>query len=315
MKVAIRKTLARIFREDLGLKIGSLVAAIALFSLVHGAEQAQKAIYVDLITRVPDASSGRMLVSDLPVRVRLTVTGSRARLAQVRQDTVPPVQLDLRDTTRRQYEFSAADFELPLGVSVTEVDPAAVALEWAPRRERWLRIRPRLRGSTREGLTLSEQVVVEPESVLLVGPGDEVRGIDQADTTEIDLSTLSAGTNVRRVRLARPPEHTYFEEDGMITVTLVGVPERAERTLTRLDVAAVGAPVRGLRPTRVTVTLFGPPAVVQAIDPEQVVPFVDATPVARTRAPGLARVQVRGLPEGVEARRIAPPEVLVTPAP
>ena len=100
-----------------------------------------------------------------------------------------------------------------------------------------------------------------------------------------------------------------------ITVTLVGVPERAERTLTRLDVAAVGAPVRGLRPTRVSIALFGPPAVVQSIDPEQVVPFVDATAVARTRAPGLARVQVRGLPEGVEARRIAPPEVLVTPAP
>ena len=299
--------------DNLALKAFSLTAAIILFSVVHGAEQAQKSVYVDLITRVPDASSGRMLVSDLPVRVRLTATGSRTRLAHVRQDTVPPVQLDLRDTSRRQYEFSAADFDLPLGVSVTEVDPPSIVLEWARRGERWLRIRPLLRGEPRRGLSLGEQITAEPEAVLLVGPADEIRGIAQADTTEIDLSSLVPGPNVRRVRLARPPEHTYYEEDGMVTVTIQAIPERAERTLPRVEVSAINGVARSVRPKTVAITLFGPPSLVQGMHAEQIVAVVDAQPVATSRQAALARVQVHGLPEGVEARRIMPPEVVVAP--
>ena len=53
-----RRVLA-ILLHDKGLKLLSLVAAIIFFSFVHGAEDAQKTIYVDVISLLPEPSSRR----------------------------------------------------------------------------------------------------------------------------------------------------------------------------------------------------------------------------------------------------------------
>ncbi|MBC7173017.1 MAG: hypothetical protein H5U40_11335, partial [Polyangiaceae bacterium] len=112
---AVLDSIRRGIFQDLGLKAASLVAALVLFSVVHGAEDAQKSIYVDLITLLPSEDSGRMLVSDVPVRVRVTLTGSRSQLNAIRQEQLPPVQIDLRNHRGDEYFFADEDVDLPVG--------------------------------------------------------------------------------------------------------------------------------------------------------------------------------------------------------
>lgn len=314
MKANVRKLLRRAFVDDLGLKLLSLVAAITLFFLVHGSQESQKTVYVDVISRLPDSSRGRMLISDIPVRVRVTLAGTPSQLNGIRQGDVPPLELDLRDATLTSYEFDLADFDLPVGVTATSVEPQVIPLEWVQRRERRVRVRPSLVGSVRPGRMLVEPVRVEPDTVTVVGPREEVEGISYIDTAEIELASLADGPTQRRMRLLRLPEHVIVEGDSSVTVSLEVVPERAERTLSRLPVGAVGMASRSIRPAQVTVTLFGPPAIVQGLDADSVLPFVDASELRATHAPEMLRVQVGGLPAEVEVRRVQPPSVLFTPA-
>lgn len=309
------RRLFAILVHDGGLKLLSLAAAIIFFSVVHGAEDAQKTIYVDVISLLPEPTSGRMLITEIPARVRLTLTGGRSRLAAIRQEQMPAIQVDLRDTSLREYEFSSDDFDLPLGVAVTEMEPAELVLEWARRRERRVRIKPTLAGQLPDGFRVRADPVVEPGNVVVVGPADEVSDFDFAQTAEIDLSSLHEGDNERRVRLLRPPAHAYFVDDPTVTVNVHVEAIQAERTITRLDVGVVGALARSVRPTRVSVTIFGQPSVVQAIDPDGLFATVELGADAGGRGGRLLPVQIRGLPADVRVRAISPAEVLVTPGP
>lgn len=309
----VRSFFRAVFVENIGLKLVSLVASIAIYIVIHGADDAQKTIYVDVISTLPDASSGRMLVSDLPVRVRVTLIGSPALLNGIRQGDVPPIELDLRDVRRESYDINPVDVDLPAGVTVQAIDPAAIDLTWVPRTERRVRIRPVLAGNARTGTMLVEPVRIEPESVTLVGPKDVIDALSVLETTEIDVGSLPLGRTERRVRLALLPQHVLIEGEATATVSLEVVPERAERTLPRLTVGTIGLSARSIRPTAVTVVLSGPPGAVESVEPEHVLPFVDAAPLRGERTPQMIRVRVGGLPEGVEVERVSPPEVLVTP--
>jgi len=313
VKPRVRSAIRSIFFEDIGLKLISLITSITLFSVVHGAEDAQKSIYVDVISTLPDAASGKMLVSDIPVRVRVTLAGSPAQLNAIRPDDVPPLELDLRDTRRISYEIDPGDLDVPVGVTVQSVEPSTIALDWVERRERRVRVRPLLVGEPRRGYMVAGAVRVEPEVVELVGPRREVDSLEYVETAEVDLGSLLEGRSERRVRLVHLPEHVIVSGDAGATITIEVVPERAERTIQRVQIGAVGATARSIRPSVVSVTLFGPPDLVQGLDADSVLPYVDASALRLSRVPQMISVEVGGLPSGVEVRRVSPPQVLVTP--
>ncbi|MCZ6805809.1 MAG: hypothetical protein O7F08_02555, partial [Deltaproteobacteria bacterium] len=63
------------FTENLGLKAGSLGIAILMFSLVHGAEDMERNVYVDVVVQPPSDAGGMILVTDIPDRVRVRLKG------------------------------------------------------------------------------------------------------------------------------------------------------------------------------------------------------------------------------------------------
>ncbi len=76
---ALRKALT----ENVGLKIISLVAAIVLFSLVRGSEDAQRSVFVDVVATLPSPASGKILIGEIPDKVKVTLRGSRSLLNSI----------------------------------------------------------------------------------------------------------------------------------------------------------------------------------------------------------------------------------------
>ena len=68
------------FTENLGLKASALGIAILMFSLVHGAEDMERNVYVGVVVRPPADAEDMILVTETPDRVRVRLKGSRARL-------------------------------------------------------------------------------------------------------------------------------------------------------------------------------------------------------------------------------------------
>jgi hypothetical protein len=65
----------------------------------------------------------------------------------------------------------------------------------------------------------------------------------------------------------------------------------------------------------VDIVLRGLPATMQELDADRVVPFVDLAQLEPTGVATPIRVDLRGVPDGVEVVRVEPPEVLVTLTP
>lgn len=305
--------LRRIFIDDLGLKLFSILVAVALFAFIHGTEQGRKSVYVDLLALVPQEDSGRILMTELPARVRVLLTGPQSRLASIRSETIPPIQLDLRSHAGGEYRFSRSDLDLPVGVNVEHWNPPSIELRFETRAERSIPIRPSLTGELPPGLRIARGPDVEPKSVILTGPESLVHDIDYARLEPVELTGLPEGIHTVRLAFRPPPEGCSYRGELTVPVTLEIARERSERAFDSLEVSVVGAKARSLRPRTVDVVVAGPPEVVAPLRARHLTPYVDAFELTPEGGAQPLEVRVRGVPEGAEIVRILPREVLVSP--
>jgi len=292
------------------LKLLSIVAAITLFSFVHGAEDAQRAMFVDVVAILPPADSGKVLISELPDQVKVTLRGSRSLIYSLRREELEPVQIDLSDTSLRYYYFDPAPFEMPAGVEIVQLAPASIPLTWDEQVDRRLPVSVQLTGHLADGLSLVEPVRPSPINVPLRGPRSEVDRLPSVDTEQVDIGELGPGRHERRVRLERPPAHSAYGESAVVRVVLDVVPELAERRLSGLSVGFEGNARVQVRPSAVDVVLRGPPGLVEAVVADHVVPVVDVSDSAIVGSVTLPII-LQGVPAGVDVARVEPPEVLV----
>src|ERR1700732_459778 len=82
--------------ENLNLKLLSLAFALVLYSLVHGSQDAQRSLLLNVVALTPPNSSNRVLMTPIPAQIRVTVRGPRSTLDDLHADDMGSVQLDLR---------------------------------------------------------------------------------------------------------------------------------------------------------------------------------------------------------------------------
>jgi hypothetical protein len=300
------------FFANLSLRLVALLFSLGFYVFVHGPGEAQRDVWVDVVTLLPTDSTGKVLVSEFPERVKVVVTGRSSVLSSLSREPLPPLQIDLRDTTRRAVAMERALVEVPAGVNVLQITPSMVELRWENRIEKRVPVRAQVLGSVRQGLELNGVPRVTPDSVVLRGPESELERIQHVSTEPVDLSAFGVGTLNRSLALTRTGRHVTSGGVESVLLEFEIVPHLEERVLRRLDLAVVGGTVKGApRPARVDVRLRGLPTVIEGIDPDHVLPTVNVAELAIGAGPSFRRVEVRGLPEGVQISRIVPGEVLV----
>jgi YbbR domain-containing protein len=305
--------IVRVLTENIPLKLVSLALACVLFSIVHSDVDAQRSLYVDLVTLLPPAPSNKMLVSELPHEIKLTLRGSRSRVSALSRDDLQPIQMDLTDTASAEYVFDPAALDLGAGLEVTEITPSRVPLVWVTSAERRIRVRVPVEGVPRAGYHARLPVEVRPEQILVRGPEDLVKSATVAETDPMTVDGLGPGTHTRWLSLRPLPSHVFYEGGETVEARVIIEPTLADRVLRGLDVSVVGEGELKVRPERVTVTLRGPEAELESLAVEEVVPYVDMTGVGGTGGGTQPQeVQLRGVPEGVQVERILPDSVLVT---
>jgi YbbR domain-containing protein len=306
-----RPWLVRLLIDNYLLKLFAVFLSIALFSLVHSDQDAQRSVYVDVVALLPPPTAQQMLVTDLPTQVRVTLRGSESRVAALQRDDFAPIQVDLRDPGRRQFLFDRKAIDVSGPVHVVSVEPASIDLVWVTRAERRVPVEPRLRGQPELGHIVKKPIPVLPANVSIHGPRDEVNAIAEVLTDEIPIDGLGKGVHERRVQLQPlTTGHVKYKDDPVVDVRLEIVAQEGERVLRHLELAVLGAAEATLRPNVVSVTLNGPVSDLSQIEPEEIVPYVDLSEMPQNAPFAQVEVQLRGVPEGSRAARIVPATVL-----
>ncbi len=299
--------------QNLGLKIASILIALALFGMVRGAGNVQRSMEVSLLARLPATGAGRVLLTDLPERVRVTVRGGPSVVGRLRADDLGPIQIDLSDGHRPSVPIDTSLFEVPGGVQILAVQPSYLQLTWDAVIERDVPIRAEVSGVLEPGTDLAGPPEVVPPRVHVIGPALYVEPLTTVRTDSVDLVGLAPGRYDRRIALEPPRSHVRYDLTGGVRVVFTIVRQIVERRFERVPITAVGAAHVELRPALAIVTIRGVPAVVNGLEASQIVPTTDVgdAPVARgtVRAP----VLVGALPTGVTLVSVEPTEVVVVP--
>jgi|SRR5688572_7166968 len=187
--------LREILFGNLGLKIASLVLALLLYAHVVTEQPRDSVIQVPLtLTGLPESLA---VIGRPPERVGVRIRGRWKDLIRLGL-TSPYLPVDLAHAAPGRYRatITAEDIagkalppELSKLVAVTEVlQPRTVDLVIEPRRERRVRVVPRLTGTPAAGYQVAGPIVVEPESVQVAGPRSLVASIDSLRTLPIDIT-------------------------------------------------------------------------------------------------------------------------------
>ena len=299
------------FTTNLGLKASALGIAILMFSLVHGAEDMERNVYVGVVVRPPPDAQDMILVTETPDRVRVRLKGSRARLNALRQENLPPVDVKLKTREESRYYFEKEMFDLPTGVSVEQVVPPSLTFKWVPRAERELPVEVILDGDLAQGLEWGGEPEVFPPEIEVDGPRDVVNSMRTVRTMEIDVSQLDQGVVQREIPLVGPPANTVFEVQTVV-VTLRVQPKMKERVLSPLRVDVEGVVPRSVRPRVVAARVRGPEASIEELNALSVLAIVNVAKTDPAQDSVTAPVELRGLPEGLEIVGIEPAFVTVS---
>ncbi|MDP3279357.1 MAG: CdaR family protein [Deltaproteobacteria bacterium] len=300
--------------DNLGLKSISLVMSMALYGVVRGAGTVERALEVNLLRRPPSPEVRRVLMTDLPDRVRVVVHGPPALVNAIRAESLGGVEVDVSDGHRPVARIDPGPMQLPAGVTVLSMQPSLLQLSWEDLVEREVPIRVETVGQTAPGTRTSSQLDVSPPNVRIAGPALYVDALSAVRTEAIDIAGLEAGVHTRRVALEPPRTRVQYVGTTSARVGIHVERDLIERRLERLEVTVVGNSRVNLRPSAVTLRIRGLVSVINAVDSALIVPSVDV-PIELGEHRESVRLPVRAghLPEGVELVAIEPPVLIVSP--
>jgi len=260
--------------ENLALKLLSLVFAIGFYFYIHGPQNAQSTFSLRVITLLPRENPNRVLLTQPPETVRLTLHGGRTMLDELESSEMGTVQLDLRKGTETFGTFDVSNLKLPPGVRA-DIEPPEISIVWDDIVTREISIQTSVTGQPVQGFTLQGQPTAEPSFVSVEGPKSMVDTIQNIRADSFDIEGLVEGVYLRQIGLSRPPSALVSFDNSSTLVRVEIGRARLERMLVARPVHVVGLPRAVVIPASIDIKIVGPPELVSVLRPEQVVPTVD----------------------------------------
>ena len=261
--------------RNLGLKLMAVLLATALWFIVAGEQQVERAMRVPLEFRNKPAHLA--IVGEPPAGVDIRVVGSSAILSRMDAGELVAV-LDLSGARAgsRLFHMRTDAVRVPYGIEVQSLTPATIPLELESSLQRTLKVNPAVAGEPAPGFVVGA-VTSDPPSVDVMGPESHVRGLTSATTEPVSIAgaradvqdTVTIGVTDGAVRLVEPRSAAVKVQiqPAPIERELDGVPVRS-RNLGQGHTARV-------QPTVVRVTVRGGREAVEEMRSETVDAFVD----------------------------------------
>ncbi|RKX31023.1 MAG: hypothetical protein DRP22_04345 [Verrucomicrobia bacterium] len=295
-----------------GLKALSLLLALVCWYLIRETISFEIAI-PDVPVRVRVAEG--LAVREKSVQsVEVVIRGAQSDVMQIRPDTVAVI-VDLKRSHRPgEYEVKLRPHmvRVPGSVRVVSLDPQRLRIAIEEKVTLEVPVEVDLTGSPALGFVV-RQASADPARVKVTGPASLVKALDTVRTQPVDASGASASFRTA-VKLVRPGvSDTVDIEPSQVTVAVAIAPATAHRRVEGVPVRVVLAPevassVR-IRPPRVDIDVQGDARLLEALDADNVLAFVDCSGLK----PGTRyELAVRGIvPRGMFVAGISPPTVEV----
>ncbi|MFQ5599508.1 MAG: YbbR-like domain-containing protein [Candidatus Krumholzibacteriia bacterium] len=302
-------------RTNPGLKILSVALALLLWSFVHGSKVTERE--VGLPIRYVNLPDSLMFVEPPTDEMRVLVSGPAQELflrLRFMRDVAAVIDLSGAHAAQHRIHPSLSQISPPSNPRVSFVRilwPTTVEFEIARRSVRDIPVRVVLRGDVPEGYCLTDSPHVVPPVITCSGPSYLVDSIDEITTMPVELPHRR-GRFSERVDLLYAGQHLECApEDVQVEFVMERLRNRAlpETPLTVVPPAAAELWV-DVDTAYVSLTLVGPEPQIEALDPEDVGLFLDASQLQAGRYDSLH--VIARFPEWAQLVSLEPATVGVT---
>jgi YbbR domain-containing protein len=274
--------------RNLGLKMAALALGLLLWLTVTGELVERKVTRVPIFYRNLGAD---LEITDQPESVDVSVRGNQGLIGRLQAGEVS-VTVDLagRGPGANVFLLQSPHVNVPIGVEVTHVDPASIQVWLERAASAVVAVRPTLEGEPAAGYVV-KQTIVEPKSVVLLGPESRLKSDTEAVTERVKIHGATTSVNAV-VNVAVEDSQLHLREPQTARVTVVIERAPMERLYQNRGVQFRNL-ARGRRaeavPATVAITLRGTGEAFKALDPGRIVPYVDMA----GHGPGRYNRQVR----------------------
>jgi len=182
------------FSESLALKAVSLLLALILWITILGFKKEELQANVKF---EPLVAPGMVITSRIPKYIQVTLSGPRVLLKDVERK-LEPIYLDLRRHRESIVPVAITDDmlgEFPRGVHVNSYTPSILSIRLEEIVEKYLPVKPTLRGSPAKGHIVS-RVKVIPAKVGVSGPRSYLEALEFVATEIVDTQGLKGRKEV-----------------------------------------------------------------------------------------------------------------------
>lgn len=218
----MKKFFRNIFVRNWGLKLFSFLLALVIWFLIIPEEKLSFDKKVTVSLELHNLPAGFEIVEKPPPTIDVTIKAPNRLFDHINSGTVRAI-LELRNASVEQTEYpiNRNMISIPQGAEVREISPSQVRMRLERSREIMLEVEPNLVGQLAEGLEL-EKVEVIPNRVSIIGPESKVKDTYKVGTSPIDISTLTATTDVHADLILPDPDFrlTFLETAVTVKITI-----------------------------------------------------------------------------------------------
>jgi YbbR domain-containing protein len=253
--------------SNFGLKVLALIIAVGLW--LAGQRDIERSIEVPLEVR--NLPAGLMLMDNRVDFVVLRLSGPRRLVSTFDAETLKlTLDLSAAKPGSATFPLSSNSLNIPRGVTVSRITPPVINMRIEPVLKKNLAVSVRLANRLPESFKIAS-ISVNPNSVSVRGPADEVRGITLAETVPIEIEARR-GVIKRTLRIATDGRPLTFDPEQVdVTVTVDAATVVKEYRDLKVQ-APAGAGEYTVTPALVNIRLAGPSDVLQMLElgPNQV---------------------------------------------
>jgi YbbR domain-containing protein len=293
------------FGRNKGLKLLSLLLAVALWFAVSGEERTETSLHMAL--EFANLPTQMAIVGEAPSELQVRIIGPQSIVNRLSESRLTQT-IDLANYKSGPHAFylGPSSFSFPQGVMVIRIQPNPVIVRLSNTISLTLPIRPVLAGNLPEGYEL-KSVETKPAQVTVSGPEEELESLNFLPTHPIELNHLTESSTMR-TDLDFKNLHLTMQTQVPITAELVIQPKTLTHTLSKVPVIPEPNPAR-LQPSQVAVTVQGSWFQMKELKPAEVQVRVDTSHLGSRRS----RLQVAvSLPQGISLVRVEPAWVSAT---
>ena len=205
----------------------------------------------------------------------IRVSGSPRDLRDVSAGQLSPM-IDLSDARAGENIFPllTQDFSVPRGIEITRIEPEQIRIVLENRAEKEVEVSPIVEGEPAPGYEVAEHMV-NPERVVLSGPGSLLATIDRVRTTHVDVSGWRESFT-RNVNLVTSSPFIELPERRTVELTIEIREQAVTRQFDGVPVEVVNSRYRVVvNPAELNVVLSGPPSTLEQISLENLVLVID----------------------------------------